>query len=398
MSYDYSQVDYSGYYYNVQNLMDEYPNAFMYMVIGGRNTGKTFSALVECLRHNKVFAYIRRSIDDIKAITTSSRTATTKGKIKMLDVDTSPLKSVNRSIGSNIRCLSVQTGISAFMECEEDLTPVGQPKGYAIALNAVGKIKGIDLSDVDVYLFDEFGSTFEMKAINEEDAILELYKTITRDSVHKNKRVPIVALSNASSINAPLIQAFQLENEIIQMTSAKETKRVVDRDGAQIVIELLAPNKDFLAKEKESDLYKLTRGTRWNDYAYGNEFAYDDTSKVMSKEQFTQWLSENIPIHKVTEQFNIRMDNKVYTLSKFSAYTDDSLENEFNIIYYFYENTKEVNKQIDSWYFNAESQRRLFFKAMQDFIVRGIEAELIYFENYKMYELLYWKEYIHKGT
>ena len=393
--YDFSTIDYSGYYYNIHNVIDKYKDVLLYVIIGGRNTGKTFSTLVECIRDKKVFAYLRRSIDDIKIITTRGKVSTTKGGLKGIDVDTSPMKSVNRAVGSNIRCLPVENGLSVFMECDKDLSPLGQPCGYAIALNAVGKIKGIDLSDVDVIIYDEFASTLETKAYNEETSILELYKTITRDSVHKGKRVPIIALSNASNINAPLITAFALENDLVQMIADGDEFKIIDRDGAKILVQLLQPNPDFLQEEHNSELYRITKGTKWNAYAYGNEFAYNDTSKVKGRDEFKSFISETIPLHKIDYLFNIAWDNKMYTMIEVQSLDSNQTDNS---IFYLYENRKMVNPDIKIWNFNRESDRRLFYQTYNDTITTAVEANVLYFENYNMYEKLYWKEYLQKGT
>jgi len=45
------------FYYNIFDDIEKYPDAWAYLVTGGRSTGKTYGALWECLKRKERFIF-----------------------------------------------------------------------------------------------------------------------------------------------------------------------------------------------------------------------------------------------------------------------------------------------------------------------------------------------------
>ena len=386
-----------GYYYQIEDAFKKCPNALLYLIVGGRNTGKTYSTLKYLIEHNITFAYIKRTNDDIKAI--SVKTVTRNKAVKVMDVDLSPFKSINRDCGTNVKAIAVDKGISGFYNCDADGLPCSKLLGYALSLNAVQFFKGFDLSDVDVICFDEASQLLGTNAYKEDIAILELYKTITRDSVHKGRNVPLIALSNACDINAPIVKAFNLVQDLTNLIVSKKEDLIVDRDGAKIYLQMLKPNPHFLQKERESPLYKLTKGTLWNEYAYGNDFSYCDTSKCITVDEFKQRVLDTMPVYDMSYICRIKYNRQQYSLLQVSNLggSDNDNDDEIGALYYLYADTKvrDIKNKFD---FSTESDRRQFSELLGVTVNKLITAGVFYFENYDLYTLIYHDDYLRKGV
>ena len=55
-------------YYDISEDFKLYPDLWCYVVIGGRTTGKTYSALKYCLKKKIKFVFLKRTIEDVKLL------------------------------------------------------------------------------------------------------------------------------------------------------------------------------------------------------------------------------------------------------------------------------------------------------------------------------------------
>ena len=56
----------SDYYYDIVVDIRDYPEAWCLVIFGGRNTGKTYSTLRNCIENKHIFVYAKRTIEDVK--------------------------------------------------------------------------------------------------------------------------------------------------------------------------------------------------------------------------------------------------------------------------------------------------------------------------------------------
>ena len=117
------------------------PVDFIY-VVGGRATGKTYGALAWLKEHNILYTYMRRTQTQLDMVTNPFF---------------SPYKPINEDYGCNIQPLPIAKGCCALYDCDEDGKPVtGEPLGFTCALSTVANLRGFNLEEVKITIFDEF--------------------------------------------------------------------------------------------------------------------------------------------------------------------------------------------------------------------------------------------------
>jgi len=271
----------NNYYYNVETDLEAYPEAWLYIIVGGRNTGKTYSTLRYCVDHNIKFVYVKRTIKDVDMITAGHKIGQ-KLDENAPDIDFSPFKALNRDFGYNIRAFSIPKvdGVAGFWKCDGECQPVGTPVAYVVSLSAVASVKGFDLSDCDIICFDEFiPQPWERVSKSEGSQIMELYKTVGRDREHRGlKPLKLIALANAVSISNPLMNIVEVTDSFASMQFGADCLQYVSDRG--ILLHQILDNTDFQEKEKESAIYKAMGDTNWGRMAFENKFAYDDFSNI----------------------------------------------------------------------------------------------------------------------
>ena len=300
------------YYYDLKNDLSAYPDAWCYIIVGGRNTGKTYSALRYCVENGIRCVYVKRTIKDVEMISAGHRIGS-KTDEDAPDIDLSPFKALNRDFGWNIKAFGVPKvdGVAGFWVCDSDNEPKGAPISYIAALNAVSSIKGFDLSDCDIMLFDEFiPQPWERVSRSEGVQIMELYKTIARDREHRGKApLKLIALANAVNISNPLMNILEVTDTFANLQARKESTIYIEERG--IFLHQIKDNLDFLELEKQTTLYKAMGLTNWGQMAFENSFAYNDFSNV-EKRNLKQYRPTLSIIYKRDRWYMYRRDGHVY--------------------------------------------------------------------------------------
>lgn len=254
------------HYYNIEKDLKMYPDAWCYIVIGGNSTGKTYSTLWHEYTRKRPFAFVKRTNDDIDILCASNK-----------KVDLSPFKAINRDKKIDVGCQKVTKGIGAFynrIDGEVD----GVPIGYAMSLNAVGSVKGFDVSEIKDIIFDEFiPQPWERVDRKEGDKTLVLYRTISRDREHRGQEpLRLICLANATRIFNPLLEVLELIDVVSNMKLTGQTY-YYDRG---IMIHLLDDMDEFKSTEKNTAIMQAMKDTDWGQMALNNDFAYDDFSCI----------------------------------------------------------------------------------------------------------------------
>lgn len=348
------------YYYNVDVDIQKFP-AWAYIIVGGRNTGKTYSALKSCVESGRKFVFIKRTIEDVDLLCAGSGRIGTKQN--EYGVDLSPFKSINRDMHTNIKAFSIKKGLGGFWHCDqEDNTPAGLPIGYLISLSAVTKFKGFDLSECDWMIFDEFiPQPWDRVNRKEGEQLMDLYKTVSRDREHRQKEaLKLICLANATSISNPVSNILEITDQMADMQVKKEEIHYDANRG--IFIHIIKNNEQFDKKERESQIFKAMGDTAWGRMAFGNEFAYNDftnVGKVALKgyKPITSYLYKDI-------QYYVYMKEGQYYLCT------------------------SANNKTDVYDLSRENeQKRFWFDQVYDLRNECIEGHMI-FESYSMYDLI----------
>lgn len=224
------------------------------IVIGGRGIGKTYSALSFLLETGKKFLYLRNTDKQM------SLCASAFGN---------PFKKVASDLGRDVT-MKAAGEIYVVKEAEDVI-------GYGAALSTFENLRGVDLSDVEFVLFDEFIENRKL-SFKQGAAFMNLYETINRNRELEGRQPLIcILLSNAQKLNNPILADLGLIPVIEDMIHNLVRLRITK----EYYIEL--PESSVSAAKSETALYKLAAGSRYADEALRNEFANDSFYNVGKK-------------------------------------------------------------------------------------------------------------------
>ena len=229
-------------------------------VVGARGVGKTYGVFKKLIEEKKKFLYLRRLKSQLDQC----------GK-----PEGNPFKKINDDLGYDIKPFP-SGGIISFREKEKtgDLVAVG------VALSVVANIRGIDFSDFDYIVFDEFIASIGERPIkNEFQAFLNFFETVNRNrELEGKKAVKCLMLGNANTIINPYFSSWHLMKTAIKMIHGNQ---MVWRspDNTRLVILLL--HSPISEKKRETALYQNAN----EDFllmALDNAFRTDET-KIKSE-------------------------------------------------------------------------------------------------------------------
>ena len=356
-------------YFNIAEDVRKYPDAWCYIVTGGRATGKTYGTLLDCYlqTHRRDFIFLKRTMEDVDLITSGT------GNIKSGGVDfgvnLSPFTAINRDIGSAVNAFSIKKGIAGFWDTVTDddgkLQAVGKPLGMIFALNAVTKYKGFELASSKPeqwIIFDEFiPNVYDRVNRNEGLQLLDFYKTVSRDRVKRGlDEIKLICLANSTSISNPLFNTLEITDTVADMAS-RDIAEYYD-ESRHILIHLLPANTAG-DEEEHTGLYKAMVDTDWGAMTYGNKFAYNDFSSIRKS-----------------------------TLKCFVCLTAYKYKHETVYVYYndgeYYLSSSKNSTVTLVYDLNRENMQKAFF---QDFVIDIREAcinDMVYFQKYTYYDLI----------
>ena len=353
------------YYYNVFDDIEKYPDAWAFMVVGGRTTGKTYGALKGCYERKEKFIFAKRTADDVKLMCSGVKMV--KGSDSE-DPDFSPFVPINRDMGCNVHAFPLYDGLGCFYDCIGDEkgkeAPTGAPLGNIIGLNVATKFKGFDMSDCNYLMFDEFiPRKWERINRGEGDLLMDLYATVARDRIIRGKKpLKLLALANAVNISNPLSQTLEIVDIMADMQIKQQEVMYLEDRG--IFIRLLESPEDFKKALENDPVYRAMGHTAWGQMAYDNQFAYDDFTNV-GKVQMKNYHPVCSFTYKRTTYYVYQNEARFYICS--SRYNDK------NKLAY------DLNLEND--------QKRFYLEFAIDLRMECINGN-VKFNNYTLYDLI----------
>ena len=234
---------------------------------GGRGTGKTYGFL-EYVRYTNPckFLLLRRTQKQIDLL-----------RKPMYN----PFKAIDANHADRYTAVSRDGDTGLFYDSRlEDgrLVPQGSPIGYALALSTVHNVRGIDLSDVDVVIYDEYIPEPHERPIRYEyEAFLNAMETIGRNRELQGKRpVQFVGLSNANSLGNPYFLGLGVIRRVDKML--KSGTEIWADPGRGLMLINITASPISQAKARTS-LYKLAGDGEFSAMSLGNEFSMDVCSR-----------------------------------------------------------------------------------------------------------------------
>lgn len=351
------------YYYDIEDDLNQYPDCWCYLIIGGRNTGKTYSTLVYEQTHGNRFIFIKRTNLDVNNLCAGGHVHN-----RALDMDfkfdLSPYADINQDKGWNIKASKIYDGLGAFFEYDmDDNLLSGEPQSYIFSLNRVAKFKGFGgLRNCVHVVFDEFiASPWERVSREEGNQLMDLYKTVSRDREHRGQpALKLIGLANANDISNPIFNTLQITDEIANMIS--EGKEFLVTRG--ILVHLLKDSPEFYEKESQTQVYQAMHDTVWGRMAFDNEFSRNDFSCIR----------KYISIKKAVPVCTILFEGSgIYIYKRDETYLITSVKHKSNIIYDF----------------SIEADRKRFFFNELIYIKNATTEGRALYNNYRMYDIIY---------
>ena len=345
--------DYKDGYYHFSKDLKEYPDCWCYVVWSARGPGKTYSLLRYYTGQGLPFIYMKRTKDDIDIICMDSDTA-----------NLSPYKDINRDFGTNIHARGLHRGIAGFYNCDEEGEPYGAPVSYAVALNAVGKVKGIGLSECEAICFDEFiPQPGEVIRRAEGRQLLDLYMTVRRDRVKRGRQdLKLILFANANEIWTPVTEILEITDDMAALEASGETHKVIE--GRGIMLHRITTEECPVLEERAGGIYDAMKDTAWGRMAFGGEYSFNDFSNV--KKISTKKMQ---PLYKF-----------VYQRREYSIYL-----RERDAVYYI---TLSGSNAPDVYDLDKENDQKAFFiDVVLDLRNACIDGRAV-FETYTAYNLI----------
>ncbi len=190
-------------WFNIKDLLNEVPDAQIYMVFGERSNGKTYSALQyaieQYIEHDKRFVYVRRLAEMVRM--TYMRNLFTGNR------KTGALQSELKKLGFE----DISYYSSAFWAMVRDekrkLIRIDEPCGYTLAISTWETAKGASIPNVGTIIFDEFltrGSYLPDEPV--------MFENLISSIVREEANAKVIMLANTVSWTAPYFREWGLNH------------------------------------------------------------------------------------------------------------------------------------------------------------------------------------------
>lgn len=258
-------------WYNIADSRDKHmPFTF---VIGGRGIGKTYSVIDYCVNNFfGHFMYLRNTREQIEE---------------------SAGKSFEMSFGNPFKRWSLDHSRRIFLTIEKKHAIIkedDQTAGWAAALSTFENLRGVDLSEIDVIIFDEFIENRNLM-FDQFRAFMSMYETINRNRELLGKPPVIVfLLSNAQRLSNPILRGLNLIGLIESMQ--RNGQRSYTKDPVRIEL----PPSNVSDLKKDTALYRAAQSSEYYKEAIENQFANDSFTGVKK-----QNLNEYYPVCSIDD-------------------------------------------------------------------------------------------------
>ena len=218
---------------NWEYLMEQ-PETFI-PVVGPRGVGKSYGVFDWLIEHGHKFIYLRRLKSQLE---------------ECRKPDGNPFRKLNADKGWNIQPF---TNAGTVLFNKEDKT--GETVAVGVALSVVANIRGVDYSDINYIVFDEFISIEGERPIkNEFAAFLNFYETVNRNrELEGAPAVKCIFLGNANKISNPYFSGWHCMKRVLNMIRGEQ---LVWRSADKTLLLVLLLNSPISERKRETVLYQ----------------------------------------------------------------------------------------------------------------------------------------------
>ena len=152
----------------------------------------------------------------------------------------------------------------------------GELYAVGVALSVVANVRGIDFSDYDYIVFDEFIASIGERPIkNEFSAFLNFYETVNRNRELEGKQpVKCIMLGNANTLINPYFSAWHFMQTAVRMITGNQMVWRSPDNSRMIVMLLHSPISE---RKRKTALYQ-NASEDFITMALDNAFRTDETN------------------------------------------------------------------------------------------------------------------------
>lgn len=245
----------SGYFNADYILSSRY---YFIFVTGARGTGKTFSSLKCLIERKETFIFMRRTQTEADL---QAGTGSTSDISKVLDY-----------LGVPYEFHRIHKNVSACLYGESDGVI------YILGLSTFAKVRGMDFSDCNYILYDEFITEPHVPALKAEGfALMNLYESVNRNrEIEGQKPVKLVCLSNSLNIANDIFISWDLIAAAEELSNAPADRMIYTRGDILLII---MKNSPVSLQKAQTVLYK-NASEEFSAMALNNKFVLNDFTYV----------------------------------------------------------------------------------------------------------------------
>lgn len=226
--------------------------------IGGRGIGKTYSAFTHIIGKNKPFIYMRNTDVQLKECYTDFG---------------NPFKRWARDHDRTIR-MKGEKNHALIYEDKEDSTEI---LGYGVALSTFENLRGVDLSEVEYVIFDEFIERRKY-TFKQFEAFINFYETVNRNrELLGEDPLMCILLSNAQKLDNPILVGYNLIPVIESMI--KNGQKIYSSKSQFLCL----PDSEVSELKKNTQIYSEIQGSKIASEALDNKFAFDSFYSIKKR-------------------------------------------------------------------------------------------------------------------
>lgn len=274
--------------------------AWLIVIIGKRQVGKTYGALKAMLKYDKQHILLRRTTAELETISASP--------------DLNPYKVFEPDYYVGLfKSGKKLCRICNYFTDQEGRAEQGKQRGIATSLAEIAHIRGFNGSLFTDLVYDEF---IPEKGVvtrrTEGEAFLNAYTTINGNRELSGKP-PLRAwlLANTNNISSAVLEALNLTDDILYMRRKGKEQMLTD-DGVLII----QPSSEKITElRKETALMKrVNQKSEFYGMAIENEWAYDQSPYVKNLS-----LKNMQPVLTYDENFSLWKNSSCFYMCRSKA-------------------------------------------------------------------------------
>ena len=260
-------------YLNIDEIASA--GAWLNVIIGARQVGKTYGALKYHLDNNIPHILLRRTSAELELIGSSPELNPYKVFAPEYDI----------SIDRKGKYYLIKDNAAE------------QVRGLALSLSQIAHIRGFNGSAYQSIVFDEFiPEKSVVRRGNEGDALLNAYTTINGNrELNGQPPCKLWLLANSNDVNSPILEALNLTDIVLNMR--RKHIEIYINNGVCVV----QPLSTVITQQRADTalMRQIRRDGEFYGMSINNEFSYDESP-----------LIKNFPLKGMTPLFSY--DNTLY--------------------------------------------------------------------------------------